>query len=178
MTESRFPTFDVMAAIDEWDEHTQAIIRKRLEPPGPPQFFTEGESATLYAAIGRLLAETDPELVGKVFAHIDTMLANGGGDGYRPESQPPDAAFWRSGLALLGEPFASQESYWQDQKLHALSETEPAFFKALLKESVSAYCAMPQVWSFMGYGGPAYPRGYVRIELGAIDPWEAKPDAE
>ncbi|KQX56587.1 hypothetical protein ASD40_04085 [Paenibacillus sp. Root444D2] len=31
------------------------------------------------------------------------------------------------------------------------------------------------VWSEIGYAGPAYPRGYVRTQLGQLDPWEAQP---
>jgi len=34
------------------------------------------------------------------------------------------------------------------------------------------------VWSEMGYGGPAYPRGYYRIEAGVTDPWEAKAEVK
>lgn len=178
MIESRYPDFDVMARSEEWDEHTRSVIANRMKDPGQPRFLTEAESATLRAAAARLLAETDPWLIGKVVEHIDTLLAQGPGDGYRKESVPPDQAHWRCGLALLGEGFATQEPWWQDERLRTVSETEPDFFGTLLKECVSAYCSLPPVWSFMGYGGPAYPRGYVRIELGLVDPWEAKQRGE
>lgn len=36
----------------------------------------------------------------------------------------------------------------------------------------------PRVWSEIGYAGPAYPRGYVRTQLGQLDPWEAKAEHE
>ena len=49
-------------------------------------------------------------------------------------------------------------------------------FKKLLELTVSAYYSHPTIWSEIGYGGPAYPRGYVRTELGLTDPWEAKLD--
>ena len=35
------------------------------------------------------------------------------------------------------------------------------------------YYSHPTAWSEMGFGGPASPRGYVRMELDRRDPWEA-----
>src|SRR5690606_27415066 len=45
-------------------------------------------------------------------------------------------------------------------------------FKKLLSTAVDYYASHPAVWSEMGYAGPAYPRGYYRIERGLRDPWE------
>jgi hypothetical protein len=172
MIQSRYPTWDVMAAREEWDDHTRGVIDKRMEPPQPPAFFTECEAATLKAAAARLLADDDPWCIGKVLEHIDGTIAHGTGEGYRKEDQPPEPEFWRAGLEALGSDFAALSPDQQTDRLTALNQD---FFKALLKECVSAYCSLPPVWSFMGYGGPAFPRGYVRIELGLRDPWEAKP---
>jgi hypothetical protein len=174
MIESRYPGFDVMVLKDEWDEHTRHVIDQRMRPPAAPRFFTVGEAGALRAACARLLAETDGWLLDKVVEHIDSRLAGGSGEGYRPEEQPPEAAFWRAGVGRLGEGFAGAPPEQQDQRLKALQQEDPPFFKALLKEAMTGYCSLPPVWSFMGYGGPAFPRGYVRIELGLTDPWEAK----
>jgi hypothetical protein len=43
----------------------------------------------------------------------------------------------------------------------------------LLHEAVSVYYAHPAAWSEIGFGGPASPRGYVRIEADRRDSWEA-----
>jgi len=174
MTNSRYSTWNVMDAREEWDDHTRDVILQRMQDPEPPRFLTPVEVQTLTAAAARLLADDDPWRLGKVVEQIDTLLDRGPGDGYRKESQPPDRQFWRSGLADLGREFAELPAHRQDQALKVRESTD--FFKALLKEAVSAYCSLPPVWSLMGYGGPAFPRGYVRIELGLRDPWEAKPD--
>ncbi len=178
MIESRYPDFDVMAHLQAWDEHTQHVMTKRMEPPQPPQFFTPPEADALRAALARLLHETDDWLIGKVLEHIDGSIAHGRGEGYRPEEQPPEAQFWKAGVALLGDHFALEAPQWQDLRLRQIQQDVPPFFKAMLKEAVTGYCSLPPVWSFMGYGGPAFPRGYVRIELGLVDPWEAKQRAE
>ena len=36
-----------------------------------------------------------------------------------------------------------------------------------------AYYAHPVAWNQIGFGGPASPRGYVRMQLNQSDPWEA-----
>ena len=43
----------------------------------------------------------------------------------------------------------------------------------LIPDIVSAYYAHPSAWSAMGFGGPASPRGYVRLQKNRRDPWEA-----
>ena len=172
MTKTRYPTWDVMAAREEWDEHTRSVIAKRMEEPGPPAFFTPDESAVLQAAVARLVADDDPWMAAKVAAMIDAVVGQGPGDNYRQTTMPPDKELWRQILARLGPDFASLAPDQQDQRLTNLQQGHPQHFKALHKEVVSHYCALPPVWSFMGYGGPAFPRGYVRIELGLQEPWE------
>ena len=43
----------------------------------------------------------------------------------------------------------------------------------LLPDVVAAYFSHPSAWSMMGFGGPAAPRGYVRLEANRRDGWEA-----
>ena len=48
------------------------------------------------------------------------------------------------------------------------------FFKQrILSDVVKAYYAHPTAWSEIGWGGPASPRGYVRMDFDRRDPWEA-----
>jgi hypothetical protein len=47
------------------------------------------------------------------------------------------------------------------------------FADRVLVDLVSAYYAHPTAWSEMGFGGPAGPRGYVRMDPDERDPWEA-----
>ena len=48
----------------------------------------------------------------------------------------------------------------------------------LISDIVSAYYAHPSAWSAMGFGGPASPRGYVRLDANRRDPWEASEEGE
>jgi hypothetical protein len=48
------------------------------------------------------------------------------------------------------------------------------FFKRrMARDIVLAYYAHPTAWSEIGWGGPASPRGYVRLDFNERDPWEA-----
>ena len=48
------------------------------------------------------------------------------------------------------------------------------FFKArLLPDIVKTYYSHPTAWNEIGWGGPASPRGYVRLGADRRDPWEA-----
>jgi hypothetical protein len=51
--------------------------------------------------------------------------------------------------------------------------TKTFFEHRLLNDIVSAYWSHPTAWSEMGWGGPASPRGYVRMGYDERDPWEA-----
>ena len=52
--------------------------------------------------------------------------------------------------------------------------SSPLVFGAILGAVVGVYYAHPAAWSEIGFGGPASPRGYVRIGLDERDPWEAQ----
>lgn len=55
---------------------------------------------------------------------------------------------------------------------------QKAFFKKVLGLMVDALASHPLIWSEIGYAGPAYPRGYYRIERGLTDPWEPRAPKE
>ena len=46
------------------------------------------------------------------------------------------------------------------------------FWLLLVQDVVGAYYAHPYAWDEIGFGGPAYPRGYMRLENGEPEPWE------
>jgi hypothetical protein len=46
------------------------------------------------------------------------------------------------------------------------------YWSLLIQDAVSAYYAHPLAWDEIGFGGPAYPRGYMRLTNGRPEPWE------
>ncbi len=124
---------------------------------------------------------------------VDEKLARGESDGYRLAGTPRDGDAWRLGLKALdveanaayGGPFHALAEGLQVVLLARMQSGElksPAwgsmtskdfFKKRMARDIVFAYYAHPTAWSEIGWGGPASPRGYVRLDFDERDPWEA-----
>lgn len=122
------------------------------------------------------------------------MLYDGIGEGYRLPAMPPLRHAWRQGLAALdqeallrhGRGFAALAVADQDALLRALAggQAQSPQWQAfsgqyflihmLLKTAAGIYYAHPDAWNEIGFGGPASPRGYVRLGFNQRDPWEAR----
>lgn len=194
MSTPRYPGYDVLREQGAWDQHTREIVLRRLEEPPPLQFLTPHEADTLRAVARHLLYEDRTSLLRYAVSEADQKLGNPYGEAQRKAGVPPAQTLVREGLKALdhiaqkrqGRPFHQADIPVQFSILEGLQkgqleaipawQTVPqkALFKKLLGLLVAAYYSHPHVWSEIGYGGPAYPRGYVRIELGLTDPWEAK----
>lgn len=193
-TRSHYPGFDVLAQQEHWDAHTRSVVTQRTRPPDPPARLQEHEVQTLKAVIGHLLYEHREDLLDFVVAHFAQRLSSRVGEGQREQGTPPEAQLVRTGLASLdavashrhGRPFRECTIQEQFQILASLQKgqlegvgsmasiPQKPLFKKLLGLAVEAYASHPTVWSEMGYAGPAYPRGYYRLEQGLTDPWEAR----
>lgn len=192
MMQGHYPDFDVMRSHESWDDRTQEVVFGRTRDPGDPQFFSTHQAELLQAVCARLLAEERDELLRRVVAHFDRKIAANISEGYRKAMLPDDKNLYTYGLKGIDETaqahfkkkFTELAGEEQDVVLTQVAGGFPSglswqkapakdFFKQLLQEALSVYASLPAVWSEMGYAGPAYPRGYVRIELGDFDPWEA-----
>ncbi len=114
-------------------------------------------------------------------------------DGYRHHQLPRMQDAWRRGLHALdqeararyGGRFHVISVAEQNELLKKLQQGElggpvwegmPSkvfFSQRVLHDIVSAYYSHPISWSEIGFGGPASPRGYVRMGFDKRDPWEA-----
>ncbi|MBV1795671.1 gluconate 2-dehydrogenase subunit 3 family protein [Siccirubricoccus sp. G192] len=193
----RFPGYDVLAKRDtpSWNPQTRRVIEERLAlPPQAHGFFTEAEWRTLNAVCARILPQppdrADPV---PIAALLDQQMQQNRGDGFRQADMPPLREAWRRGLAAIeaearlrhGAAFHALAAAQQDALLHSIQQGEVRaaewqglpvahFFKArLLHDIVDAYYAHPTAWNEIGFGGPASPRGYVRMGFDRRDPWEA-----
>ncbi|MZP30194.1 gluconate 2-dehydrogenase subunit 3 family protein [Heliobacterium undosum] len=187
-----YPEYDVMRESPHWDENTRVLVEKRLQPPAMPHVFTPLEFSILKAVIGRLVDEGDENLLARVAGQLDRHLAEKQGQGYHPVTQLPEEQLLRGGLAWLDATALQlyQRSFLQlapwemDDILGKAQRGEVTwtglsskdFFKKMLRTAIDFFYSQPEIWSEIGYGGPAYPRGYYRIEYGLKDPWEPRLD--
>lgn len=189
--------YDVLAKWNSlsFDAATRRVLDRRLAAPPPPRFFTAAEFAVLEAAIARLLPQPERRRPVPVAAWIDARLADEAGEGYRDERLPPLPDCWRLGLAGIdaeakrrhAAAFAELPAAAQDGVLRRVQAGEASdpeawrgldphrFFRdVLLRTAAALHYAHPDAWSEIGFGGPASPRGYVRLGFDERDPWEAK----
>jgi hypothetical protein len=190
----RFPGYDVLAKrhTPSWNEKTRQVIDRRLALPRGPRFLNGAEWQTLEAICNRIVPQPTDRAPVPLAAMIDDKLHADRRDGYRDHRLPPLREAWRKGLAGIaaeaerryGVPFAALNTAEQDGLLLAVQQGEMAgdwdgmppavfFAKRLLFDIVTAYYAHPTAWSEIGFGGPAGPRGYVRMDFDRRDPWEA-----
>ena len=54
-----------------------------------------------------------------------------------------------------------------------VSPAKTFFARRILVDVPPLYYSHPKAWNEIGFGGPASPRGYVRLEGDRPDPWEA-----
>ena len=184
----RFPGYDVLDEIGRWDGVTAAVVLARLDPYPDHSFFSPVEFATLAALLDVLLAQREEPRIplGRL---VDQRLALGETDGWFYEDMPPDGEAWRRTLGHLdedartrfGRPFSELE--WEDQAdlVQAVQDAEewhglPAghVWSLWTRYGCAAYYSHPWAWNEIGFGGPAYPRGYKALGVDQRERWERR----
>lgn len=193
----RYPGYDVLNKRDSpsWNEQTRDVIDARLGIDAElHRFCDQVEWQALCAVCDQIVpqpAHRHPKV--PIAAMIDHKLCTGKRDGYRDARLPEQGDAWRKGLSAIdaeavlegGKPFCELTGEQRRQVLIRIQKGEasspawegmspPLFFsKRLLHDVVAVYYAHPASWNEIGFGGPASPRGYVRMNFDRRDPWEA-----
>lgn len=191
---ARFPGYDVLAkrGSPSWNAKTREVIDQRLALPRQPRFLSPEEFRLLEALCSRIVPQPPERPPVPLAAMVDAKLFEDRRDGHRDHRLPPLRDAWRQGLAGIeaeaqrrsNVPFAALDAAEQDVLLGAVQEGKipgdwdgmaPDLFfkKRLIPDIVTSYYGHPTAWNEIGFGGPASPRGYVRLDLDRRDPWEA-----
>ena len=191
----RYPGYDVENKRDtpSWNEQTRRVIDRRLAIPHEPRFFSSEEWQTLGAVCDRIMPQPVDRPPVPLPAYVDQKMADNLQDGYRYAALPPQGEAWHRALAALNDAakisydalFHAVSTERQDELLRRMQRGEltgaawgdmpcKIFFEhRLIPDITHAYYAQPVAWNEIGFGGPASPRGYVRMKLDRRDPWEA-----
>ncbi|HEX8994695.1 MAG TPA: gluconate 2-dehydrogenase subunit 3 family protein [Ktedonobacterales bacterium] len=192
-----YPGFSTLGQQAFWDEATRAVVRKRVEQVAPISFFSEDEARVLRAVCDRVLPQDDrtPERRIPIVNVIDERLSAGRIEGYRYDDMPPDGQAYRLAIqgieaiahSLGAASFVELSQRQQDEALKSLHDGKPLagddiwrqmnvrrFWLMLVTDCTGAYYAHPWAWDEIGFGGPAYPRGYMRLRDGQPEPWETR----
>ncbi len=191
----RYPDYDVLRKRQgpSWNEPSRQVVDRRLAVPREAAFFSPAQLRTLQALCARIVPQPADRPPIPVAALVQMKVGDNRGDGYRDARLPPLQQAWPLGLDALDSeahqrhrrPFADLPPHAQDALISAMQCGElksdawqgmPAavFFSHRVVHDIStAYYSHPTAWNELGFGGPASPRGYVRLAEDSRDSWEA-----
>jgi hypothetical protein len=187
--------YNTLAQKKNWEKATRTVVIERVENIPTVRFFSQQEAALLGAVIDRVLPQDD-RAEGRtipILSVLDERLYKNSLNGFRYEDMPPDQEAYKLAIKAIGEmaeerfgeSFPDLTVHRQELILKSLHNGKPdpdhsvwqrmpvhRFWAMLMEDCVTAYYSHPWAWDEIGFGGPAYPRGYMRLENGLPEPWE------
>jgi hypothetical protein len=187
----RYPDYDVLAAAGHWDQLTRRVVLERVANVPEIRFFNEQETRTLRAFCDVVMGQ-DAEPRIPVLEMVDAKLHAGRLDGFRHHDMPSDPETWRQVAANLDESareagckdgFAATGAATQHEIVERFAKEELDWqlpvgkaWGVVMRGVLGAFYSHPWAWNEIGFGGPAYPRGYARLGAGQREHWEAPPE--
>ncbi len=176
----RYPDYDVFDAAGTWDAATARVVDARLHMARELRFFSPAEAPTVRAFCDVCMAQ-DGEPRVPVVELVDEKLATGLLDGFQYADMPDDRDTWRLVLAGLdevarsgyGQPtFAAAEVATQEAIVGLLAQGQLSggpwdtlnckkAWSVCMRAVLTAFYSHPWAWNEIGFGGPAYPRGFM-----------------
>jgi hypothetical protein len=194
----RYPDYDVLDNAGHWDEVTRKTVLDRVQNIPPIRFFSAAQAATA-GALCDLLTAQDREPRIPVLNYVDEKLHTGSRDGYQYFDMPDDSDAWRMILQGLDEQaaargqapsFAAASDELRHQIVSDFAEGKlyggvwerlnvAHAFSVAMRYVLQAFYSHPWAWNEIGWGGPAYPRGYSRfgsphLQGAEREPWEGR----
>ncbi len=192
-----YPGFNTLSQSAFWDDATRKVVTHRVEQPPPRNYFSLEEWTFWTCVFAHLIPQTDrtAERQIPIVAPLDRRLYLNQTSGYRYENMPQDRIAYRWGQEAInheaqhryGGDFLNLSHLQQDVILKFIHDGKPQaakeiwknmsvhrFWQMLMQDAIEAYYAHPWAWDEIGFGGPAYPRAYTRLERGEPEPWEVE----
>ncbi len=192
-----YPGYSTLSQQKFWDEATRNLILMRVEQPPPIRYFTPEQVTFWRAVFDHLLPQHDRtrEFRIPLIEPIDERLYQNRTVGYRYDSMPQDREAFALGQQAInaeaqhrfGGDFIWLPEHQQDLVLQAIQEQKQQaapeiwkrmsvarFWQMLMQDAIDSYYSHPFSWDEIGFGGPAYPRAYTRLERGEPESWEVE----
>jgi hypothetical protein len=192
----RYPGYHVLDQRGHWDEATRRVVLDRVHNVPPFRHLDAHQRATLEALCDRVIPQThrSPSRKVPIAPWIDQNCGREVLGGFRFEDMPANSVAWQWGLegldqtaqALFNTQFVDLDGARQDEVLQTVRGGDPPgevwqrmparrwWIAVALRQITGQYYAHPYAWDEIGFGGPAYPRGYFALNHGAPEPWESR----
>ncbi|HEY4427936.1 MAG TPA: gluconate 2-dehydrogenase subunit 3 family protein [Solirubrobacteraceae bacterium] len=192
----RYPDYDVLEQARHWDDATRKVVLGRVEQVPEIRFFSPREAASLKELCDLLTAQ-DAEPRIPVLNYVDEKYLRGRLDGFQFADMPDDRDTWRAVARGLDEQAHSRAeapsfaaappevrlaivSDFAGGRLEGGAWSElnvKRAFSVVMRAVLESFYSHPWAWNEIGFGGPAYPRGYSRfgsphLQGAEREPWE------
>ncbi len=189
-----YPGYATLKQRGHWDDATRRVVLDRVYNVPEFKHFNTHQQKTLEALCDRVLPQSfrpaDRRI--PIAPWIDQTCDRTTLEGFRFDDMPANPTAWAWGLegldqtsqALYRAPFIDIGEDRQVQVLEAIRNGNPPgeawqrmkahrwWIYIALRQITGIYYAHPYAWDEIGFGGPAYPRGYFALNFGQPEPWE------
>lgn len=192
-----YPGYSTLSQKSYWDQATRDLVVNRVERTPPIRHFTAEQARFWRTVLDHILPQDDrvPERRIPLVERLDERLFQNRSVGYRYDRMPQDREAYRLGEMAINEEsqarcggnFVDLPYLQQEHILKAIHDGKPEaakpiwkqmaigrFWLLLMQDALEAYYSHPWAWDEIGFGGPAYPRAYTRLERGEPEPWEVE----
>lgn len=192
-----YPGFSTLSQSRFWDQATRKVVIERVDQTPAREFFSSEQWRFWEAVFEHIMPQTDRTRERRIpiVGPLDRRLSENRTVGYRFEDMPQDRIAYSLGMQAInaeanhhyGGEFLMLPHLQQDLVLQVIHDGKPEaaaevwermsvhrFWQLLMQDAIDAYYAHPWAWDEIGFGGPAYPRAYTRLERGEPEPWEVE----
>jgi Gluconate 2-dehydrogenase subunit 3 len=189
--------FSTLSQQSFWDAATRKVINERVNHQPTIRFFNPTEASFWTIVFDHLIPQSDRTLDRRIpiLPALDQRLYLDRTSGYRFEDMPRDREAYHLGFDAINQEAQSQyradftdlPHLQQDLVLKTIHDGNPhaaceiwkrmsvhRFWLLVMGDAIDVYYAHPWAWDEIGFGGPAYPRAYIRLERGEAEPWEVE----
>lgn len=195
MIRDHYPNANVLGQRSHWDDATRRVILDRVYNVPEYKHFDATARATLETLCDLVIPQTHRPAERRVpIAPWIDDLCQGRTEPFRFDDMPPNDVAWDWGLegveqtaeALFHQSFTSLDTTQQQRVLDSIRDGRapgdvwqrmPAgrwWEFIAVRQIAGVYYAHPEAWDEIGFGGPAYPRGYLSLNHGDREPWESE----
>jgi len=195
MIRNRYPQADILSQRSHWDNATREVILDRVYNVPEFKHFTGQARATLEALCDLIIPQDHRAASERVpLAPWIDDLAEHQVEVFRYEDLPPNHVAWDWGLegidqtsqSMFEKPFIALDKGQRTAILEAIRRGQPdgevwqrmpaeRWWEIIaVRQIAGVYYSHPTAWDEIGFGGPAYPRGYLSLNHGDREPWESE----